>query len=81
MEPCSAAELMDVFSVYYEAGVKQISNNHLLKDKTTGVDVDFDHPAFCSSVGSTAPPVRAVSSCSAGEGNADCDIESLIMQD
>ena len=71
----------NVFSQCSKAGVEQVSNKHLLKDKTSDVDVNFDRPAFCSSVGSTAPPVRAGLSCSAGEGNADCDIESLIMQD
>ena len=51
MELCSTAELVDLFSEYYDDDRARIGSpgNYLLNDSSADGDIDFNHPALTAS--------------------------------
>jgi len=82
MQLCSTAELLDVFSDYFDADKEYLENagtGFLVNDKSTDTDIDFDHPSFTNPGAAAAAPknTRAV----LGGNSQAYDTSAMISTD
>ncbi|DBB03163.1 TPA: hypothetical protein ACH3X1_013332 [Trebouxia sp. C0004] len=77
MELVSSAELVDLFSEYYESD--KIDMDFLTNDKSCNGDIDFEHAAFTNPGVAAAVPTNTRAEL--GSNTEDYDIDNMISYD